>query len=46
MMRQVPEHLRYLPELAMKMWFEEEQYELPETDLEQLRTFLIDEIKK
>jgi len=46
MMRQVPEHLRYLPELAMKMWFEEEQRELPETDLEQLRIFLIDEIKK
>jgi predicted nucleotidyltransferase len=42
----VPDNLKYLPELAMKIWYEGEQYELPEDDLEELRKYLIEEIKK
>ena len=40
----VPEELKYLPELAMKIWFEQEEHEMPEDDLEKLRTFLVNEI--
>jgi hypothetical protein len=35
-----------LPELAMKIWYEGEKYELPEDDLEELRKYLIEKIKK
>ena len=37
MMQNVPEDLRYLPEAAMKIWFENEDRTLPENDLETLR---------
>ncbi len=45
MIRNVPEDLRYLPEAAMKIWFENEDCNLPEDDLEKLRKYLIEEIK-
>lgn len=45
MIENVPENLKYLPELAMKMWFEGEEYILPEKDLNKLRDYLIGEIK-
>ena len=44
MMQNVPEDLRYLPEAAMKIWFENEDRTLPENDLETLREYLIQEI--
>lgn len=37
---------KYIPKRAMKIWFEEEQHELPEDDLEKLRIYLITEIQK
>lgn len=46
MVSHVPDNLKYLPELAMKMWYEGEQHELPEDDLEELRKYLIAEIKR
>lgn len=46
MIDRVPDDLKYLPELAMKMWYEGEQHELPEDDLEKLREYLIMEIKR
>lgn len=46
MIDHVPKELSYLPKLAMKMWFEEEQHELPESDLEKLRAYLVAEIKR
>ncbi|NLO97792.1 MAG: DUF4111 domain-containing protein [Peptococcaceae bacterium] len=46
MLDRVPDDLKYLPELAMKIWYEGEQHELPEDDLERLRAYLIKEIKK
>jgi len=46
MTSRVPDKLKYLPELAMKIWYEGEQYELPEDDLEELRKYLIGEIKR
>lgn len=42
----VPSELKYLPERAMKVWFDGENFDFPAEDLEKLRTFLIDEIKK
>ena len=45
MIRNVPKDLKYLPELAMKMWFEGEEHILPEDDLKRLRDYLVDEIK-
>lgn len=45
MIENVPENLKYLPELAMKMWFEGEEYIFPEKDLNKLRDYLIGEIK-
>lgn len=30
----------------MKIWYEDEQYELPEFDLNKLSTYLIEEIKR
>jgi hypothetical protein len=30
----------------MKIWYEGEEHELPEDDLEELRKYLIEEIKK
>ena len=44
MIQNVPEDLRYLPEAAMKIWFENEDRTLPENDLETLREYLIQEI--
>jgi streptomycin 3"-adenylyltransferase len=46
MIDRVPGELKYLPKLAMKIWYEGEQHELPEYDLEKLRKYLIDHIKK
>ena len=45
MINNVPENLKYLPELAMKIWFEGEEHILPEEDLNKLRDYLVDEIK-
>ena len=45
MRKNVPENLQYLPELAMKIWFEGEEHILPEKDLDQLRDYLVREIK-
>lgn len=45
MIKNVPEDLKYLPELAMKMWFEGEEHVLPEDDLSRLRDYLVGEIK-
>lgn len=42
----IPSELKYLPEAAMKVWFEEQTCEFPKEDLEKLRVFLIDEIKR
>lgn len=46
MIEHVPAKLKYLPELAMKIWFEGEQHTFPEEDLTVLREYLICEIKK
>jgi len=46
MINRVPDDLKYLLKLAMKIWYEGKQYELPEEDLERLRKYLIDEIKR
>lgn len=46
MIENVPEELSYLPKLAMKIWYEGEQHELPESDLNKLSTYLIEEIKR
>ena len=45
MIQNVPEYLKYLPELAMKIWFEGEEHILPEKDLKKLRDYLVGEIK-
>ena len=45
MIENVPENLKYLPELAMKIWFEGEEHILPEEDLNKLRDYLVGEIK-
>ena len=45
MINNVPEDLKYLPELAMKVWFEGEEHTLPEADLKRLRDYLVGEIK-
>ena len=45
MMKNVPKDLKYLPELAMKIWFEGEEHRLPEEDLNRLRDYLVGEIK-
>ena len=45
MIENVPEDLKYLPELAMKVWFEGEEHVLPEDDLKRLRDYLVGEIK-
>jgi len=46
MIENVPQSLKYLPERAMKIWFEGEALDLPEDDLEKLRKYLIAEIRK
>ena len=46
MIENVPKELSYLPKLAMKIWYEDEQYELSESDLNKLSTYLIREIKR
>lgn len=46
MIENVPEDLRYLPERARKIWFEGEEQELPEQDLNRLRDYLVNEIKR
>ena len=45
MINNVPEDLKYLPELAMKVWFEGEEHILPDDDLKRLRDYLVEEIK-
>ena len=45
MIKNVPEYLKYLPELAMKIWFEGEEHILPEDDLNKLRDYLVCEIR-
>lgn len=42
----VPDDLKYLPRRAMKIWFEGEECDLPEKDLEHLKEVLVSEIKK
>jgi predicted nucleotidyltransferase len=46
MIERVPDDLKLLPQLAMKIWYEGEQHEFPKDDLDRLREFLIQEIKK
>lgn len=46
MIKNVPDELKYLPELAMKIWYEGESHSIPEADPERLRGYLINEIKK
>lgn len=46
MIENVPEELSYLPKRAMKIWYDNEQHELPESDLSKLREYLIEEIKR
>lgn len=45
MIGHVPQELKYLPERAMRVWFEEEEQEFPSDDMEKLRLYLISEIK-
>ena len=45
MIQNVPENLKYLPEAAMNIWFNNEDCAFPEDDLEKLRQYLIKEIK-
>ena len=42
----VPDELKYIPENAMKVWFDGETHPFPEEDLEKLRTLLISEIRR
>lgn len=44
MIQNVPENLRYIPELAMNIWYEGEDHILPENDLKRLRDYLVGEI--
>ena len=46
MIDHVPEDLKYLPKLAMKIWFEGEEHFLPKEDLSRLRDYLVNEIKE
>lgn len=46
MIDHVPEDLKYLLKLAMKIWFEGEEHLLPEEDLSRLRDYLVNEIKE
>lgn len=46
MMEYVPDDLKYLPERAMKIWFEGEETDLPEKDLKRLKDIIVSEIKK
>ena len=46
MIQNVPKKLKYLPELAMNVWFSGKEHHFPENDLEELRNYLITEIKK
>lgn len=46
MIENVPADLKYLPLRAMKIWFENEEWSLPEEDLVRLRDYLVGEIKK
>lgn len=41
----VPKELKYLPEGAMRIWFEGDECDLPEEGLERLKKFLVHEIK-
>ena len=45
MIKNVPENLRYIPELAMKIWYEGEEHILPDDALKRLRDYLVEEIK-
>lgn len=45
MIKNVPENLRYIPELAMKIWYEGGDHILPDDDLKRLRDYLVGEIK-
>ncbi len=46
MISHVPSELKYLPEAAMKAWFEGSDFAYPKEELESLRLFLIHEIKR
>lgn len=46
MIEYVPEALKYLPERAMKVWYEGEKCEFPAEDLERLKDFLVAKIIK
>ena len=45
MIENVPDDLKYLPKLAMRIWYEGEDLSILDKDLERLRVYLIDEIK-
>lgn len=46
MIENLPAEFVDLPGLAMKIWYEDEQHELPEADLNRLKTYLVEEIKR
>ena len=46
MSKNVPGNLRYIPKMAMKIWYEGEEHTLPDDDLERLRDYLVEEINK
>ena len=45
MTEHVPEHLKHIPELAMRIWFEEETHTFEQNELQELREYLITKIK-
>lgn len=45
MIEHVPEHLKHIPELAMRIWFEEETHTFEQNELQELREYLITKIK-
>lgn len=46
MVENVPQHLKHIPQLAMKIWFEGETYTFAQNELEELRDYLIAKIKE
>ena len=45
MIEHVPEHLKHIPELDMRIWFEEETHTFDQNELQELREYLITKIK-
>lgn len=46
MIENVPKHLKHIPELAMKIWFEGEEHTFQKDELEELRNYLVSRIKE